>query len=171
MELLIPGLILVALMVYASTKIKKRAAEAFEEEHIETEKYSLQKPEGFLHVINSPDYDFEAYSKEFDEGDFRIRRAKIEVDVFPGEGLDKVLERLIEGSTRSEVRSRTDTSALIETDEVANEIDQKVVYKFVAGRDTTFRLRFAVSSKHRDDYSSKIDETLESFELKTSETL
>ena len=29
MELLIPGLILVALMVYASTTIKKRAAEAF----------------------------------------------------------------------------------------------------------------------------------------------
>ena len=32
MELLIPGLILVALMVYASTKIKKAAAAAFEPE-------------------------------------------------------------------------------------------------------------------------------------------
>src|SRR4030095_7816250 len=99
MELLIPGLILVALMVWVSTRIKKRAAEAFEPETIESENYSLHKPEGFLHFIDSPDHDFEAYSKEFDEGDFRLRRSKIEVDVLVGTDLSAECEDLKARST------------------------------------------------------------------------
>lgn len=66
MELLIPGLILVALMVYASTRIKKTAALAFEAETIETDEFIIQKSEGFLTVLNGdPQYAFESYSKEY----------------------------------------------------------------------------------------------------------
>ena len=52
MEILIPGLILVALMVYVSTKIKKNAVDAFGEETITTDDFVLIKPEGFLHNLN-----------------------------------------------------------------------------------------------------------------------
>ena len=66
MEILVLGGILVALMAYASTKLKRNSAKAFEEEKIEGDGFSLIKPEGFLHNLNSKDgSDFEAYSKEF----------------------------------------------------------------------------------------------------------
>lgn len=48
MEILIIGVIVVALMVYASTKIKKAAREAYEAETVATEEYSLKKCEGYL---------------------------------------------------------------------------------------------------------------------------
>ena len=66
MELLIPGLLLVALMVYASTRIKRTAAEAFEPETIETDVFVLEKPEEFLNVINHDlALELQAYSREF----------------------------------------------------------------------------------------------------------
>jgi hypothetical protein len=81
MELLIPGLILVGLMVYASTRIKRNAAQAFEQETIETAEYTLTKPAGMLQVINGdPGLAFEAYSKEIGtvgRKDFRMVTATI----------------------------------------------------------------------------------------------
>ncbi len=84
MELLIPGLILVALMVYASTRIKKTAALAFEPESIDTETFSIEKPDGFLSVINGdPALAFEAYSKEFGgDGAEDIKQARVEIRHF-----------------------------------------------------------------------------------------
>src|SRR3954462_6162642 len=69
MELLIPGLILVALMVWASTKIKRKAADAFSAEHIEGDGFTLEKPDGFLsksYVEGA--HLFDAYSKEYGTG-------------------------------------------------------------------------------------------------------
>lgn len=75
MELLIPGLILVALMVYASTKIKKAAAAAFEPESIETDTFAITKPEGMINPLRdeSP-YLFEAYSKDYGDDEQRNER-------------------------------------------------------------------------------------------------
>jgi hypothetical protein len=167
MEILIIGFILVGLMVYASTRIKKRAAEAFEPEHIETDAYSIEKPEGFLHVIDSPDHDFEAYSKEFDEGDFRLRRGKIEIEVFPEGEFQNVVDSIVENATRAEVRSESQTVSVIEANEEANETRRFAVYKVVAGRGLVYRVRFAVTESYRDEYSDKIEKTLDSFTLKT----
>lgn len=77
MELLIPGLILVALMIYASTRIKRSAARAFEAETIETDDFVIEKPDGFLNVIGGdPKFAFEAYSRDFGgDGTENIRRA------------------------------------------------------------------------------------------------
>ncbi len=70
MEILIIGVIVVALMVWASTRIKRSAAEAFEEEAIDTDDFSLVKPEGFLSPVENDEYlAFYAYSKEFGEED------------------------------------------------------------------------------------------------------
>jgi hypothetical protein len=167
MELLIPGLILVALMVWVSTKIKKRAAEAFEPETIETENYTLQKPDGFLHVIDSPDHDFEAYSKEFDEGDFRLRRSKIEVDVLRDTNLEAAGDDIRANAIGASLTGDGSTCHL-ECEETANENEFRVFYKLVDTPRGIYRLRFAVLSRHADDYLDKIDHTLESFTIKTT---
>lgn len=167
MELLIPGLILVALMVYASTKIKKRAAEAFEPETIDTERYTLQKPEGFLHVLDSPDHDFEAYSKESGDDNYQSKRATIDVDVFRNIDLADAIGELRNASSEP-LAKEEDGSYRIETDEAANETGLKVFYKLVASRDGVYRLRFAVIAKHADDYLRRIDDTLDSFTVKTA---
>ena len=167
MELLIPGLILVALMVYASTKIKKRAAEAFEPESIETEQYTLQKPEGFLHVIDSPRHDFEAYSKDYSDDD-SSRRATIEVEILRDTDLKSVRESLRDPSARFDVTEETENGCRIETEEAANESGLNVFYKLVDSRiGAIYRLRFAVLAKHEDEYLRRIEETLDSFTLKT----
>lgn len=164
MEILIPGLILVALMMYASTKIKKRAAAAFEPELIETETYSLMKPDGFLHVIDDPNHELAAYSKEYGSGDnSQIRKAVIEVDVLRNVDLGSVREAITEGSGRSEIIRESKDLLLIETHEPANESALKGFYKLVGVGNSVYRLRVAVLPEHVEEYSRKIDETLESF--------
>lgn len=79
MEIWIIGGIIVALMVYASTKIKRSAARAYERETVESDGFSILKPEDFLSPVETA-YAFEAYSKEFGRGDAEeIRQATITV--------------------------------------------------------------------------------------------
>lgn len=169
MELLIPGLILVALMVWASTKIKKRAADAFETEFIETENYSLQKPEGFLHVIDDPGHEFHAYSRDFGKGDNTgIRQATIDIDVFPYTRLETVRDLVKESASRAEiVGDETASVCRLGAEETANEIAFNAFYEIVAAENDVYRLRFAVLREHSDDFLRKIDETLDSFTVKT----
>ena len=51
MEILIIGGVVVLIMVFISTQIKKRAALAFEPETIDTEEFRLLKPNGFLYPL------------------------------------------------------------------------------------------------------------------------
>jgi hypothetical protein len=161
MELLIPGLILVALMVYASTKIKQRAAAAFDAEPIETDVYSIDKPEGFLHVIGSDKHLFEAYSREFgaheDDGN---RRATIEIDVLTDRSF--LNDHPVEWDRTGPLRT-----GRFEREETANDITLNAIYKIVETHDALYRLRFAVIAEHKDEYLDKISDTLDSFTVKT----
>src|SRR5690606_23082952 len=70
------GLIIVALMAYTSTKIKKAAREAFETETVSGDGYSITKSEGYMvpaREDNSP-IEFEIVSKEFGGGECSKRR-------------------------------------------------------------------------------------------------
>ena len=168
MELLIPGLILVALMVYASTKIKKRAAAAFDEEIVETDAYAIRKPEGFLHVLGSDNHAFEAYSREFGQDDTAAaRRATIEMDILAGESLETVCRQVRDSASESEVMEESETVRRISTEETANEIAVNAVYKIVDAGNAIYRLRFAVLPEHVDEYLQKLDETIDSFRVKT----
>jgi len=168
MEILIPGLILVALMVWASTKIKKRAADAFEAEFVETESFSLQKPEGFLHVIGDPEHEFNAYSREFGGADNSgDRRATIEIDLFPDAQLANVRDEIRRSALKATIGTETANTCELETEESANEIAINAFYKIVAGEAGVFRLRFAVLAEHSGDYLRKMEETLDGFVLKT----
>ncbi len=171
MELLIPGLILVALMVWASTKIKKRAADAFESELIETDRYSLLKPEGFLHVIGDPDHELAAYSREFGENDkLGIRRATIELDVLPASDFEtecESLRRIAKSADAVLENDAGDQTCRIKIEETANEITVDAVYKIVGARDAIYKLRFAVLPEHADEYLGRIDLALDNFIVRT----
>ena len=95
MELLIPGLVLVALMVYASTRLKKATARALEAEDVETDEFSITKPAGFINVV-SPDDGllFRAYTKEFADDAPNFPKAEATVTVRDNTDVSTVLSEL-----------------------------------------------------------------------------
>jgi len=100
MELLIPGLILVALMVYASTRIKRTAAAAFEAETVETDDFIIQKPGGFLNNLNGdPKYIFEAYSKDFSTEFPSMRIGTATITKVDRSGLDEAAAEILSQGT------------------------------------------------------------------------
>ncbi|HEX8368918.1 MAG TPA: hypothetical protein VF604_10285 [Pyrinomonadaceae bacterium] len=148
MEILILGIILVALMAYVSTRIKKSAAQAFEKETVETEDFSLVKPEGFLSPASgNSEYAFEAYSKDFGENDAaEYRKATVYVRKNPerGENLPDETERTEKGVTIQTFRK------ILKTNE-SGEI---------------YELEISVLKDYRGQFFDKIKETLNSFSLK-----
>ncbi len=68
MEILIIGGLLVALMAYLSTKIKKEAQRAYEREIFETKEFKIIKPDEFIIPLKEEsEFAFEAHSKDFGE--------------------------------------------------------------------------------------------------------
>lgn len=171
MELLIPGLILVALMVYASTKIKRTTAAAFEAETVETDEFVISKPDGFLHVLNGdPQWAFEAYSKEFGgPGAEEIRRATATVKVTKTTAREEANRRLNAGNIliddRSEVIGETKYH-LIETRAVANEIEYRNLFKIAERRGRTYIMTITAIAETTDEAMSDIEGILDSFEIK-----
>ncbi|MFN6962528.1 MAG: hypothetical protein ACK4S4_02050 [Pyrinomonadaceae bacterium] len=87
MEILIPGLILVALMAWASTKIKRAAAAAYEAETVTTDEFAIEKPEGIIHPLNDDSkYLFEAYTKDFGTADEHSRERQVAAYVTRADG-------------------------------------------------------------------------------------
>ena len=167
MEILIPGLILVALMAWASTKIKKRAADAFEAEMIETDDYILRKPEGFLHVIGSSSHAFEAYSRESsEEDDSQARRATIEIDILRERPISDLRNAVSEQADSVHVKSESGSVCEIIAVESANQTPVTAFYKMIAVADKIIRLRFAVVASYKNEYEERIDNTLDSFTVR-----
>jgi len=171
MELLIPGLILVALMVYASTRIKKTAALAFEPETIETDDFVIEKPEGFLSVINGdPKLEFEAYSREFgDNGAEEIKQARCEVRYYPGETLNETVKRI--KATRKIVSNVTEIIGerkyrLIEAEKNENEFRMLEFYKIAETGSGTRELKIITLDATNPDVARKIETMIASFTLK-----
>ncbi len=175
MEILIIGGILVALMVVVSTKIKKSASLAFEPETIETENFRLIKPAGFIHPLREDsDYVFEAYSKEFGEKDERnIWRAQVYITA--SEGLNfkseckniqrengKILaEKVVKDAAPDE------KICLVEREISEKEAEFFEFRKIVESRrqQRTYNLKVLVLKQFREEFSSRIDEFMNSFQL------
>ncbi len=172
MEILIPGLILVALMVYASTKIKKNAARAYERETIETPEFSIVKPEGFICPV---DHDeklvFAAYSKEYgrDEAD-TVRQASAEIRVFEDENFDEICERAKIDTVKviSEDVGILNGSkcCTIHAEAIGKGVALNRTHKIVAGDGKIYDLMISVLPEHSGDYSVNVDELLDSFTLR-----
>lgn len=171
MELLIPGLILVALMVYASTRIKKTVAAAFEAENIETDRFTIEKPEGFLSVVNgNPELEFEAYSREFgDEGAEEVKQARIEIRIFEDTSLSKAVARIKEtakiASDTTEIIGER-KYRLIEATRAEKGIGLLEFYKLAATETGVVELRIISLEETNVDIARKIEKMIASFVLK-----
>jgi len=170
MEILIAGVILVAFMAYASTRIKRTAAKAFEAETVETDQFVIQKPDGFLNVINGdPQFAFEAYSKEFGTGDaapLRMGTATIKIS---DSGIDQAVA--IKGSgtdISSDINEVVSEKhyRLIEGKRVNKETELRVLYKIAESSGQVFILEITTLSEASDEFSHKTESMLDSFEIK-----
>lgn len=176
MEILIIGVLFVALMVYVSTRIKRSAAEAYEREEIETENFSIIKPDNLMHPFrDKSEYAFEAYSKDFGDGDarsiwrahallrvltdtdFRTARANIK------KNSDKVLsDKVVENSPPGQKVRVLET--LVTEDEQLRHNFWKIVEDTNSKK--VYELKVSLLEKHLDDYREKAREMIESFRIK-----
>jgi hypothetical protein len=172
MELLIPGLILVALMVYASTRIKKTAARAFEPETIETDEYVIEKPDGFLHVINGdPQFAFEAYSKEYGgAGAEEIRQGTAKLHVRSGAKVGDVLRELLgPGAAKPEGLSEVINGIkyrITDTKRAEKGRDLCIQYKSAERSGKAYVFETVRLAETTPEFARKIEAMLNSFELK-----
>jgi hypothetical protein len=171
MELLIPGLILVALMVYASTRIKRSAARAFEPETIETDVFVIEKPDGFLNVLNGhPELEFEAYSREFGGvGAEEIKQARAEIRRFDGSDIEESATRIRNSATvvsdLAEVVGER-KYRLVDAQRVENGMNFREFYKLAGAGSGVIELKIIALVETNDEISRKIEAMLASFTVK-----
>lgn len=169
MEILIIGLIIVALMVYASTKMKKFTANAFEKETIETEDFSFIKPEGFLHVINDQsENDFYAYSKEFGKAEAEeMRQAEIFIKSFGKKNSAEVCNEIKSSAENILFEECSDSEKvyLLETEKNIDEITVSENYKIVKNG-KVFQIKISVLKDFKSDYENHIETIFDSFRVK-----
>lgn len=171
MELLIPGLLLVALMVYVSTRIKKQAAKAYERETVIGDGFSIVKPEGFISPADIGELAFAAYAKEFGSGECdNIRRASAEARFFRGETLDErvhqILGALSDSSPSGEAKPIDNKVRIIKREEMAEGCACSAIYKLINGGTAgTYELAIRFLPEHKEEYLPKIDEMLDTFKL------
>ena len=171
MEIFIFGSILVALMVYVSTKIKKNAAQAYEPEVFETDEFSIAKPDGFIIPIkdDSP-LEFEAFSKDYGRDDSeRFRQVSAEIMTSDRNGFDQLVStvRGDAGKVIEDIASNgTGRMHRIRTEENADGVMFEAFHKIIEGPEKVFHLRIRALPEHLDDYLRRIEEMLASFTLK-----
>lgn len=146
MEIWIIGVIIVGLMIYVSTRIKKVSKQAYEREEFESEDFRIIKPSDFLIPVeeDSP-YVFEARSKDFgaeDVRDFYQCRATITAK---------------EGKAEPRIYEEKKTEKAISLDSHN---------KIISGADKNFHLEILVLPEFREKYQSAVDEMINSFALK-----
>jgi hypothetical protein len=173
MEILIVGVVLVALMVYVSTKIKKSAASAFEREIIEKENFKLIKPDGFISPVDeNSDFAFEAYTKEFGKNDAEeFRQAQANLIVISDSIFEAVIENISESGEKVLAKNFSANSAdeqkicLVESEKIEKNITLKVFYKIIESRKNrkVYNLRVSILSAYLEEYRTRINYMLESF--------
>lgn len=172
MELLIPGLILVALMVYVSTRIKRAAALAYEREAVETDEFSIVKPEGFLvPVKEDPEFKFEAYSKECGHEEAgNIRQAAAKVTIREGLSFEAACDQVRTSAGRIVAESTPVIGGhrvfLLDAEKETGGVRQEVFHKLVVKNGSVYDLEITVLQEHKDDHLRNIDDLRTSFTLK-----
>lgn len=173
MEILIVGIVLVALMVYASTKIKKSAAQAFEREIVETDEYRLIKPEGFINPVNEDsEFIFKAHTKNFGENEaHEVHQAKVDLKIFVNENFDAVCGKIKQSADKvlsenvSTDDSRERKICLLEIEQTEDEMPFYVFHKIVESetQSKVYDLKISVLQDFREHYETQISEILNGF--------
>ena len=169
MEILILGGILVALMVYASTRIKRSAAGAYEAERVETDDYSITKPEGFI-IIENEDAKvlFAAYSKDYgtDDAD-TVRQVSAQLKIHRGVSLERVSVPLKETAERViDERHLAGPSMILEVGSLQAGVPVETEYRLIQKGDDTYEFSVAILPENREANDTAINNLLSSFELK-----
>ncbi len=146
MEILIIGGLVVALMVYLSTKIKNEAKRAYEKEVFETKEFKLTKPDDFIIPIKEvSEFALEAFSKELSENeeteDYYQCRATVKIE----DGIVDLNESEIEEAE-----------------------PLKIFRKILINQDLkkSFRLEIFVLQEYEEKYLNGINLMLNSFSIK-----
>ena len=168
MELLIPGLILVALMAYVSTRIKRSAVRAFEAEQIAVDGFSLEKPDGFLVRTGTEDrLLFDAYSKDFGTGTAENVRAANAVVINSNDRLGKTAKTEANRLAASEIGERFELGeahgVLVTGERVVDGHDFQVTAKILEQGSRTLVLRIEVLREKEDEMADRIEKMLISF--------
>ena len=177
MEIFIVGSVVVALMVFVSTKIKRSAARAFVPELIERDEFNIAKPEGFMTPLETgrDGFLFEAYSREYGEKEARnTRRAEAFLTVAENFNFDAECERTKKSagkilSERVLENGEGERVFLLESEEKGeNDFPVIVFRKIVESRERrkTYDLKVSVLQPFRDVYIHKVNEMINSFRLK-----
>lgn len=149
MEILIIGIIFVALMAYVSTKIKREASRAYEQEIVETEEFKIIKPNDFIIPIKESEFAFEAYSKDF------------------GEELNEEEFNQCWAIVKEKDGIESDTETF-ESERIENDVTINTFAKILVNQklNKTFELEISVLLEYREQYFDRIKLMLESFSLK-----
>ena len=159
-------------MVWASTRIKKVAASAFEPEAVETEDFVIQKPEGFLNVINGdPKYAFEAYSREYGtDGAEEFRQGRLYVTVRENAAVEDVVAEVKAAASETVEDIGEVIGAnhyrLIDVKRSEKETELYVTYKIGERNGKVFTLEAVRLAETSDEIVRKMEVMVASFELK-----
>jgi hypothetical protein len=177
MEIFIVGALVVALMVFVSTKIKKSAARAFVPELIERDEFNIAKPEGFMTPLETgrDGFLFEAYSREYGEKKARnIRCAQAFLNGAKNLNFDAECERAKKSagkilSERVLENGDGERVFLLESEEKGEDDFPVIVFRKIVesrARGKTYDLKVSVLQSLRDVYIHKVNEMINSFRLK-----
>lgn len=149
MEIFIIGAILVAIMAYVSTKIKRAASEAYEQESVETEHFRIIKPESFIiPVKENSEFAFETYSKDYGE-DLTEKFRQSWAVVREKNGVEFDTDALESERVEDNVTIKTFTKTLVDKD-----------------LDKSFELEISLLPEYEEKYADGIKLMLDSFHLK-----
>ena len=168
MEILIPGIALVALMVYVSTRIKRSAAKAFDEELIETPDFAIKKPEGFIAPADGNGIAFAAYSKEFGTGGSdSTRQVSAELRIHNSAGLEEVRDAIVSSASKlCSEQHLAGRSLMLETETTQKGNVLETDHRLIEKDGQVFALAVTALSDTKEDQQRKIDTFLSSFEVK-----
>lgn len=170
MEILIVGVIVVAIMIWASTKIKRSAAAAFEEEAIETEEFSLIKPENFLNPVKNEYFlAFYAYSKEFGEEESaeKMRQGLIKLKVLAGRSLAEIAKDVRQSFDKVLTDEKTDENTfLLKGERAENEVGKIFYHKITGKNEKVYDLEMSVLTDYEEKYKNGAEKLLNSFRVK-----
>jgi hypothetical protein len=168
MELLIPGLILVALMVWASTKIKKTAAEAYSEETVSTGGFTLVKPEGFIIPVNDdPAILFEARSREYETvASGSLPAASVTVENSGGMAFDDACISIKSKADRileEDVHREGSRVSMITAEESEDSVSYVTTYKVIEAAENVLILRARTLPEQSVELGQKVEAMVRSF--------
>jgi hypothetical protein len=163
-------------MVYVSTKIKKNAAEAFDREIIETEEFSLIKPEGLMHPLrDKSEFAFEAFSKDFGDGNLKnYWQANAELAVHTNKSFTEVCAPIkVSAEIFSSDEIEKDPTSkpnvcLYKGEQIIDEVKKVVFWKVAesSSKKKVYEFRVFVLKEYEANYADRVRTMLESFTVK-----